>query len=229
MRICTRLVAILGLLLLQGCKHRSSLDIVVLVDISASVGDNTNRMESAVYSLIDKLRDGDEVRVIPICNGSYSTVTSPLDLKVPERREAFDEELVRSRSQFKKQVEIILSATPCKKTAILEAIERAAGLSRRGEETLYIYTDGIEDADISFYKDRRLGSSEEAVKLAEKLALVHRHLPDTGIRFGLLESEDFDKLPRQRRDAIVAFWRAYLSELNKNYQVETPELLREAQ
>lgn len=226
-KLATILMTILILLLLlQGCSHhRRSLDIVVLADISASVGGNAAAMQSAVSSVIDKLRDGDEVRVIPICDGGYATTTPPLDLRVPAKREAFDEELVRSRSQFKKQVQTILNATPCRKTAILEAIERAANLSRHGEEVLYIYTDGIEDSDISFYRDRRLESSEEAVKLAKQLAQAHRHMPDVRVRLGLIESDDFDKLSRQRRDAVVAFWRAYLSELSNDYQIESPELL----
>jgi hypothetical protein len=214
----------LGLALLGGCRHRAGLNVVVLVDISGSIDGNAAEMESAVDGLIDKLQDGDEVRVIPICNGGYSTVAVPLYFKVPDKREAFNEELVRSRGQIKKQVHAALGTTPCKKTAILEAIERVAKLGGYGE--LYVYTDGIEDSDISFYKDARLRSPEDAVSLARKLALTHQHLPGTKIRFGLLESSDFDNLPRHRRDAIVAFWRTYLSELSSDYQIEAPELLR---
>lgn len=225
-----KVAAMFGLLLvLQGCgHHRRNLDVVVLIDISASIGDNSARMESVVYAVADKLRGGDEISVIPICDGSYSAShTPPLHFKVSEKREAFDEQIARFRSQFRKQVQMILDVTPCKNTAIVETIERSTTITQHGDKVLYIFTDGIEDAGISFYKDQRLGSSKQAAKLAEELALVNRHMPDTKVRLGLIESEDFDKLPRQRGDAIVTFWKTYLSELSKDYQIEAPELLRE--
>lgn len=230
MRKTMKVAAMFGLLLVsQGCSHhRRNVNVVVLVDISASIGDNSARMESVVGGVADKLRGGDEISVIPICDGSYSAShTPPLHLRVSERREAFDEQISRFRGQFRKQVQAMLEVTPCKKTAIMETIERSTTLAQNGDKVLYIFTDGIEDAGISFYKDQRLSSPKEAVKLAQELALVYRHMPDTKVRLGLIESEDFDKLPRQRGDAIVVFWRTYLSELSKNYQIEAPELLRD--
>jgi hypothetical protein len=219
----------IGLLLLCGCHHeRRNSNVVVLIDISASIDGGSGRMESAVYGVADKLRGGDEISVIPICDGGYAEASiPPLYFKVPEKREAFDEQLLRFRGQFKKRIQAILDVTPCKRTAIIEAIERSATLVQRGDKVLYIFTDGIEDAGISFYKDQRLGSSKEAAKLAKELAAGNRHMPETKIRLGLIDSQDFDKLPRPREDAIVAFWRSYLSELSADCQIEAPELLRD--
>lgn len=228
MRTSMKLATLLGFLLL-GCghRHRAPLNIVVLIDISASIDGGSGRMESAADAVANKLVGGDEISVISICDGSYSAShTSPLHFRVSEKREAFDEEVARFRSQFRRQVQAMLSATPCKKTAILDAIERSTSLGQR-TNYLYIFTDGIEDADISFYKDQQLRSARDAAKLADKLALVYRHMPDTKVRLGLIESEDFDKLPRERSEAVVAFWKTYLAALSKDSQIEAPELLRD--
>lgn len=229
MKMIVRSVILLGLSL-AGCEHhpRRPLDIIVLIDISASIDGGAGRMELAANSVASRLKDGDQITVIPICDGGYTSAqAAPLYLVVSIKREAFNEELVRFRSQFKKKVETILAVAPCKKTAILKTIERAAMLDEKdiSDKVLYIFTDGIEDSEISFYKDPRLGSSREAVKLADKLALTYRHLPSTRIRLGLIESKDFDNLPRERQGAVVVFWRKYLGELGKDARVEAPELL----
>lgn len=85
----------------------------------------------------------------------------------------------------------------------------------------------IQEMD-SLTPDRRLATPADAVRLAETLS-PPQTLSGVDVRMGLIESKDFDRLPRARRDAVVAFWRTYISELSKESQIEAPELLREGQ
>lgn len=215
--------AILALVLLAGCKAgRKPVQVVMLIDISASIDGNSSKLERSAEAMVSSLKMGDEVTVFPICDSSYASQAEPMRFEVPGKREAFNEETSRFRRDFRSYAQKITGDAKCKKTFILDTIARASGAP--GE--MYILTDGIEESEIDFTSDRRLGSPKDAERLATKLASGKPQL-NRKVRLGLVGSKSFDVLPAQRQYAIVSFWKTYLFDLGGDVQVESASLLSE--
>jgi hypothetical protein len=107
------------------------------------------------------------------------------------------------------------------KTDILGTLDVArqefAAIPRRSERRLIIVSDFLEDE--SLYRFVSAPQLADAAR-AGALALILRSerefaLPGVPICLGRLESSDFAPLSPQRKDAVRAFWTAYLTDKDR--------------
>jgi hypothetical protein len=220
-------IAVSGILILalNGChRHQEpATDYVCLLDISKSIERESTVAEfKAIESLVDRLKRGDAVTLIPITGNAWADSPGQIiHLSVPTQRQPYDHDLVLFREQAREQIETLrykAVASPSGRTDILGALDAArqelALLPKQNNRRLLIVSDFIEDdGTYDFVSARPLASPISARLLAARLREQHGFtLPDVRLCLGRLDSQDFRPLSQQRKRAVQAFWSAYLSD-----------------
>jgi hypothetical protein len=222
-----RRIAILGALTiaLNGCHwhQEPATDYVCLLDTSKSIERQSTLAEfKAIESLVDRLKRGDAVILIPITGNALADSPGQIiHLAVPTQRQPYDHDLLVFREQAREQIKILRDqalASPSSRTDILGALDAArqelALLPKQNNRRLLVVSDFLEDdGAYDFVSARPLASPISAGLLAARLREQHGFtLPGVRLCLGRLESGDFRPLSPQRKGAVQAFWSAYLSD-----------------
>jgi hypothetical protein len=157
--------------------------------------------------------------VIPILGDAQAEASGRIiRFEVPNKRTAYDADLRSFRSQLSaslQQMQEAAIAHPGPKTDILGSLalaEQELDAQPTSSQILIVLSDFLQDdGEIDFEKDKELEVSPIAQRFANRLSSVNPiNLHNTKIYLGLIESADFGRLTKQRRIAILAFWRTYL-------------------
>jgi len=222
-----RFLTLGALTIAGGCGHPPAYTIC-LVDVSKSITMDGIRSEfQAVDTLVDKMRRGDRLTVIPITGNAVSeTPGHVLTVTAPQDRQPYDFDLVQFRADAHAGIAGMrkeFSERPASRTDILGALDiarqelddaaddaQAAFRSR----TLYVFSDFIEDDETyRFGAEPASATKEDAGVLARRLQLEHRAVLPGPIRVRLVEIESSEqrRLRPPRQNWIRAFWGAYLA------------------
>jgi hypothetical protein len=195
---------------------------VEVIDTSMSITPRAERAaQRAVGDQISRMGRGDRLILIPITGDAQNDAGGRvLRLTAPTEREPYDSDLRRFQSEAQKQfTNWAASLDPHqRRTDILGTLDVArqelAAICKRSERRLVIVSDFLEDeSSFRFVSATQLAGPTRANALALTLRSERGFaLPDVPICLGRLESTDFAPLPPQRKDAVEAFWTAYLSE-----------------
>jgi hypothetical protein len=216
-----RYAAVIALLLLTGCSHRTPVATVIVIDTSASI---TPRAEQAalgaVGDQIAHLGRGDRLILIPITGDAQNDAGGRiLRLSAPTQRETYDTDLRRFQEQARTQFAAWeASLDPHQsRTDILGALDAArqelAVLPKGVNRRLIAVSDFLEDdGTYDFVSANQLANPSRAHELAARLREQHGFaLQGVSLCLGRLESRDFAPLSAQRKEAVQAFWTAYFA------------------
>ena len=217
-----RVVGVAMALLFVGCSRHIPVATVEVIDTSMSVTPRAERAaQNAVGNQILRMGRGDRLILIPITGDAQNdTGGRVLRLTAPTEREPYDMDLRRFQSEARKQyVAWATSLDPRQaRTDILGTLEAAqqelGAMPKGSRRQLIIVSDFLEDESLyNFVSAPQLAHPASARALALTLRTERGFaLRSVPICIGRLESIDFAPLPAQRRDAVQAFWTAYLSE-----------------
>jgi hypothetical protein len=221
----SRFSAFALLFLVIACSHRAPVVTVEVIDTSMSITPRAERAaQSAVGSQISRMGRGDRLVLIPITGDAQNDAGGRvLRLTAPTEREPYDADLRRFQSTAQKQfVAWAASLDPHQtRTDILGTLDAArqefAAIPKGSGGRLVIVSDFIEDeSSYRFVTAPQLVS----VARARAFALILRSergfaLPGVPVCLGRLESSDFAPLSPQRKDAVQAFWTAYLTDKDR--------------
>jgi hypothetical protein len=167
---------------------------------------------------------GDRLILIPITGDAQNDAGGRvLRLSAPTEREPYDTDLRRFQSEAQKQFAAWAASLDPRqiKTDILGSLDVArqefAAIPKESGRRLIIVSDFLEDEpSYRFLSAPQLANDARARSFA--LALRSQRdfaLPGVPICLGRLESSDFAPLSPQRKDAVRAFWTAYLTEKDR--------------
>jgi hypothetical protein len=175
---------------------------------------------NAVQNQIVRMQRGDVLILIPITGDEANDAGGRvLRLSVPTQRETYDADLRRFQEQARKQFAAwVASLDPHQsRTDILGALDAArqefVSLPKESNRRLIVVSDFLEDDGIhNFVLAGSLASPARARQLAARLREEHSFtMQGVAPCFGRLESSDFAPLAAQRKEAVQAFWSAYLT------------------
>jgi len=208
------------LLLLAGCSHRAPQANVEIIDTSLSITPRAEKATlDAVQNQIGHMQRGDRLVLIPITGDAANEAGGRvLRLSTPTQRETYDTDLRRFQEQARKQ--FAAWATSLDKhqsrTDILGALDAArqefAVLPNGMNRKLVVVSNFLEDdGTYRFVSAGSLTSPVRARELAARIREQHGFtLQGVPLCLGRLESTDFARLTVQRKEAVQAFWSAYL-------------------
>jgi len=209
------------LILLAGCSHPAPKATVIVLDTSLSI---TPRAEKAALDAIQvqilHLGRGDTLILIPITGDAQNDAGGRiLRLHAPTIREPYDADLRRFRADAQKQFAawIVTVHAESSRTDILGALDAArqelASLPKENNRRLIVVSDFLEDDGA--YRFTTDGSLRNPARAREFAARLHAQrglaLPSAFPCLGRLESSDFAPLSAERKEAVQAFWKAYLA------------------
>jgi len=210
------------LLLVTACSQRIPVTTVEVIDTSMSITPRAEHSaQSAVGNQISRMGRGDRLILIPITGDAENDAGGRvLRLTAPTIRESYDTDLRRFQSDAQKQfVAWAASLDPHQtRTDILGTLDAArqefSAVPTGSERRLIIVSDLLEDeASLRFVSAPQLANAPRARTLAVMLRSERQFtLRDVPICLGRLESSDFAPLSPQRKDAVQAFWAAYLTD-----------------
>lgn len=225
-----RHAAVIVLLLLTGCTHRTPDATVEVIDTSASITPRAEKAAlNAVQNQIGQMQRGDRMVLIPITGDAQNDAEGRvLRLSAPTQRETYDTDLRRFREQSKKQFALwAASLDPYQsRTDILGALDAAqqelAMLPTGTNRKLVIVSDFLEDdGTFRFVSASSLASPARARELARRLREQHKFtLLGVQLCLGRLESSDFAPLAPQRKEAVQAFWTAYFAAAGEPAEIQ---------
>jgi len=223
-----RFAAFALLLLVTACSHKAPIVTVEVIDTSLSITPRAQHSaQSALRNQISRMGRGDRLILIPITGDAENDAGGRvLRLTAPTERESYDTDLRRFQSEAQKQfVAWAASLDPHQtRTDILGTLDAArqefAAVPKGSVRRLIIVSDFLEDeSSIRFVSAPQLASVVHARKFALMLRSERQFtLTDVPICLGRLESSDFAPLSSQRKEAVQAFWTAYLTD--KDHQPE---------
>ena len=218
----SRLAAFALLLLFTACSRRVPVATVEVIDTSMSITPRAERTaQSAVGNQISHMGRGDRLILIPITGDAQNDAGGRvLRLTAPTEREPYDTDLRRFQSEAQKQFAAwAASLDPHQmRTDILGTLDAArqefSAIPKESERRLIIVSDFLEDeSSYRFVSTPQLANAARARALASSLRSGREFaLPGVPICLGRLESADFAPLSPQRKDAVQAFWTAYLTD-----------------
>jgi hypothetical protein len=202
---------------------------VEIIDTSQSI---TPRAEhaalDAVRNQIDRMQRGDVLILIPITGDGQNDVGGRiLRFQAPNRREAYDADLGRFRTDAEKLFAAWAASSDLHqaRTDILGALDaarqEAASLPAGSSRRLVIASDFLEDdGAVHFVTDRSLANPARARELALRLRAAHGFaMPGIALCLGRLESSDYAPLSAERKETVTAFWSAYLAGNNQSPEI----------
>jgi hypothetical protein len=218
------------LLPLAACSHRTPEVTVEVVDTSLSITPRAEKaLLDAVQNQITHMQRGDTLVVIPITgDAANDTGGHVLRLSAPTRRETYDADLRRFHEQARKQfAEWTASYDQHQsRTDILGALDVAqqelALLPKESNPKLVVVSDFLEDdGTYRFVSAGELATPERARELGARLREQHGFTTrPVSLCIGRLESKDFARLLVERKEAVAAFWVAYLTTGSDHTQIQ---------
>jgi hypothetical protein len=209
------------LLLLAACSHRVPTVTVEIIDTSQSITPRAEHAaQGAIRSQIDRMQRGDILVLIPIMGDVQNDADGRiLRFQAPNRREAYNADLGRFRADAEKRFAAWAASSDLHqaRTDILGALDAArqeiALFSTGSSRRLVIASDFLEDDRAEhFVTDRSLANPARARELALRLRAAHGFaVPGVALCLGRLESSDYAPLSAERKEAVTAFWSAYLA------------------
>jgi hypothetical protein len=219
MKIKKALIASMLAVALFGCGKRETRHIVVLPDVSGSIErESLEQAFKAIDDLAGHLQRGDRLTIIPILGDAEAEASGRiLRFEVPANRQVYDTDLRSFRSKLSASLKAMHDKAivcPGSKTDILGSIQLSAQEFKavsESKQTLMILSDFIhEDDDINFRSDGRLANQIDAGTFATRTAKTQRlHFTGVQVYLGLLRSNEYLRLNRNRREALRSFWTTY--------------------
>lgn len=216
-----RYAAITLLFLLAGCSHRVPEATIEVIDTSLSITPRAEKAAlDAVQDQIGHMQRGDTLILILITGDAANDAGGRvLRLSAPTQRETYDTDLRRFQEQAHKQFAAWVASLDKhqSRTDILGALAAARQeltlLPKASNRRLIVVSDFLEDdGTYRFVSASSLASPARARQLAARLREQHGFtLQGVTLCLGRLESSDFAPLSTQRKDAVQAFWTAYVA------------------
>jgi hypothetical protein len=217
------LVLVLTLTSCAGGYHPPAQKIhrVYLLDCSASIAPKA--LDDAFHQVelqADKMQRGDLISVIPITSDSDTNAQGNiLRMGVPLNRQPYDQDLQTFRKTFRQALYVLhdrAKAHLFDKTDILGSIDLAAQEFAPDDghirKRLIILSDFIEeDGTLDFRTAPALAGENTARQLATRLAKNVPQISTVRVFLGSLQSNELDRMPKARRQAIREFWLEYFN------------------
>ena len=215
------LVLVLTLTSCAGGYHSPAQAIhrIYLLDCSASI--TPKALEDAVQQIelqADQMQRGDRISVIPITSDSDTNAQGNiLRMTVPLNRQPYDQDLKTFRKNFRQDLHALhdhAKAYLFDETDILGSVYLAAQeFAPDGghiQKRLIVLSDFIEEDDtFDFRTAPALAGENPARQLASRLAKNIPQISTVSVFLGSLRSNELDRLPKARRQAIRQFWLEY--------------------
>ena len=192
---------------------------VYLLDCSASIAPKA--LDDAFHQVelqADKMQRGDRISVIPITSDSDTNAQGNiLRMNVPLNRQPYDQDLQVFRKTFRQALHVLhdhARAQLFDKTDILGSVDLAAQEFAPDDEhiqkRLIVLSDFIEeDETLDFRTAPALAGENSARQLASRLARNIPQISTVSVFLGSLQSNELDRMPKVRRQAIREFWLEY--------------------
>lgn len=214
------IVSVLAVALL-GCGKREPRHIVILPDVSGSIDrESLDQAFKAIGDLAGDLQRGDRLTIIPILGDAEAEASGRiLRFEIPANRQAYDTGLRNFRKELNASLGEMRAqaiAHPGANTDILGSVELSEEEFKRATESkqmLIILSDFIhEDDNINFRSDGHLANQIDAETFATLTAKAQGpHFTGVQVYLGLLRSNEYLRLSRNRREALRSFWTTYFS------------------
>jgi hypothetical protein len=213
------LAVAIALFACAGCRSADGprIRVVFLPDLSKSIRmDARSSCLREIESASTELVRGDSFAVIPVTGDAANNASGAIVRSAfgPER-ESFDGDLVRILTFEHAGLLRIGDRKPDERTDLIGTVALASEeLAHDPEEirAVAVLSDFIQDRGrLNFMRDRRLADTRAARELAARLAGDSADLRGITVYLGELPSVSIERLPQRRRDAIKAFWLAYLA------------------
>ena len=194
---------------------------VYLLDCSASIAPKA--LDDAFHQVelqADKMQRGDRISVIPITSDSDTNAQGNiLRMSVPLNRQPYDQDLQVFRKTFRQALHVLhdhARAHLFDKTDILGSVDLAAQEFAPDDEhiqkRLIVLSDFIEeDETLDFRTAPALAGENSARQLASRRARNIPQISTVSVFLGSLQSNELDRLPKPRRQAIREFWLEYFN------------------
>ena len=192
---------------------------VYLLDCSASIAPKA--LDDAFHQVelqADKMQRGDRISVIPITSDSDTNAQGNiLRMNVPLNRQPYDQDLQVFRKTFRQALHVLhdhARAHLFDKTDIIGTVDLAAQEFAPDDEhiqkRLIVLSDFIEeDETLDFRTAPALAGENSARQLASRLARNIPQISTVSVFLGSLQSNELDRMPKVRRQAIREFWLEY--------------------
>ena len=220
-----RVAALSFLLLPTACSRYVPVVTVEVIDTSMSITPRAERAAlDAVGGQISHLGRGDRLILIPITGDARNDAGGRiLRLAAPTERESYDTDLRRFQLGAQKQFSVWAASLDQHqmRTDILGSLDIArqefAAIPEGSERRLIIVSDFLEDdSSYRFVSAPQLVNDARARRLGSILRSGREFaLPGVPVCLGRLESSDFAPLSPLRKDAVQAFWTAYLTDKDR--------------
>jgi hypothetical protein len=216
------ITAVLALALL-GCGKREPRHIIVMPDVSGSIDrESLEQAFKAIDELASHLQRGDRLTIIPILGDAEAEAAGKiLRFEVPANRQAYDTDLHEFRSKLNaslKEMRTNAAVHPGSKTDILGTLRLAQQefqpVEHTSDKILIVISDFIQDyGKLNFSRDNHFTNDNIAMHFAEQAAKDDqiRKFEHLKIYLGLLRSDEYAHMGQNRRNAIMAFWKTYLT------------------
>jgi len=215
------LVLVLTLTSCAGGYHSPAQTVhrVYLLDCSASIAPKA--LDDAFHQVelqADKMQRGDRISVIPITSASDTNAQGNiLRMNVPLNRQPYDQDLQVFRKTFRQALHVLhdhARAHLFDKTDILGSIDLAAQEfapdDGHVQKRLIVLSDFIEeDGTLDFRTAPALAGENTARQLAARLAKNVPQISTVRVFLGNLQSNELDRMPKARRQALREFWLEY--------------------
>jgi len=218
------LLVLMSVLVLTSCAggHHppaQAIHRVYLLDCSASI--TPKALEDAVQQIevqADHMQRGDRISVIPITSDSDTNAQGNiLRMAVPLNRQPYDQDVQTFRKNFRQALHALhdkAKAHLFDKTDIIGSVDLAAQEFAADDgyiqKRLIILSDFIEEDDtLNFRTAPALAGESTARQLASRLAKNIPQIPTVTVFLGSMQSNELDRLPKARRQAIREFWLEY--------------------
>lgn len=236
--ITVRWIFLLSLLLLvAGCGGGKKADkeppavVVVLIDMSSSSQDDANLYMQSVTAVLNGLKGGDSIYVVPFAGGYLPEILVHKSLPAPSFNPVQDaQEMKAALTEVQVKVAGLLqSQRPAEKgTSILSGIQKAAAildLEKEGAHTLVLLSDMVEQGGLDFTKS----SPTDPGPILERME-QERQLPRLTARVyvaGLSsDKKEGYRLTKEQFQAISDFWAAYFERSGATLESYNRELLK---
>ena len=164
------------------------------------------------------MQRGDRISVIPITSDSDTNAQGNiLRMTVPLNRQPYDQDLQVFRKTFRQALHTLhdhARAHLFDKTDIIGTVDLAAQEfapdDGHVQKRLIVLSDFIEeDGTLDFRTAPALAGENSARMLASRLAKNIPEISAVSVFLGSLQSNELDRLPKARRQAIREFWLEY--------------------
>lgn len=221
MRVNKLLITFVLAVALIGCGKRAPQHIIIMPDVSGSIDrESLEQAFKAINEFAGHLQRGDRLTIIPILGDAEAEASGRiLRFEIPANRQAYDTDLHDFRSKLSSTLNAMRANAithPELKTDILGSLTLAQqefqSASEQTKKLLIVLSDFIQDdASLNFGNDRNLADRLHAKKLAERMARISPiNLAGVRVYAGFLQSTEYTRMEKSRRNGIAEFWFEYL-------------------